>query len=81
MNLNFSISAYRKFYELCCTSNFISIYSDSYSWNEVLTPGNPTSLLPENAATLERRKEALIKKAKEYHRELETLTVRKQLSG
>lgn len=38
-----------------------------YSWNQVLTPGSSTS---ENIATLERKRDAMLKKAKEYHREL-----------
>ncbi|KAF8907708.1 hypothetical protein CPB84DRAFT_1768605 [Gymnopilus junonius] len=48
-------------------------------WNETLTPGSSDSLRPESAATLERRREALVKKAKEYHRELETLIAEEPL--
>ncbi|KAF9473878.1 hypothetical protein BDN70DRAFT_997414 [Pholiota conissans] len=49
-------------------------------WNQVLTPGNPDSLLPENSATMERRKESLVKKAKEYHKELEALIAQEPLT-
>ena len=40
-----------------------------------MVPASPNSLFPEAAATLERRRESLVKKAKEYHRELEALRV------
>ncbi|PPQ84543.1 hypothetical protein CVT25_007613 [Psilocybe cyanescens] len=42
-------------------------------WNKVLTPGTQDSLYPETTATLEKRREAVIKKAKEHHREFEFL--------
>ena len=45
------------------------------SWNKTLIPGPSNSLNLETAATLERRRETLIKKAKEYHKELESLLV------
>ena len=40
-----------------------------------MIPGPSNSLNMETAATLERRRETLIKKAKEYHKELESLLV------
>ena len=46
-----------------------------FSWNETLIPGPSNSSNLESAATLERRRETLIKKAKEYHKELELLLV------
>jgi len=46
------------------------------SWNEALVPGSSSGINPEGSLTLERRKEAVIKKAKEYHKELEALLVR-----
>ncbi|KDR68792.1 hypothetical protein GALMADRAFT_256644 [Galerina marginata CBS 339.88] len=48
-------------------------------WNEVLSPGSSSSLNPETAATIERRREALVKKAKECHRELETMLAEEPL--
>ncbi|KAF9554539.1 hypothetical protein CPC08DRAFT_766654 [Agrocybe pediades] len=42
-------------------------------WNKVLVPGSADSLYPEASTTLERRKDALVKKAKENHRQLEKL--------
>ncbi|KJA20828.1 hypothetical protein HYPSUDRAFT_766628 [Hypholoma sublateritium FD-334 SS-4] len=42
-------------------------------WNVILTPGSSASLYPEVAAVLERRKEAIVRKAKEYHQTLGTL--------
>ena len=46
------------------------------SWNKTLIPGpSNSSSNMETAATLERRRETLIKKAKEYHKELESLLV------
>ena len=45
------------------------------SWNKTLIPGPSNSSNMETAATLERRRETLIKKAKEYHKELESLLV------
>ena len=46
-----------------------------YSWNKTLIPGPSNSLNLEAAETLERRRETLIRKAKEYHKELESLLV------
>ena len=45
------------------------------SWNEALVPGSSSGINPESSLTLERRKEAVVKKAKEYHKELEALLV------
>ena len=47
-----------------------------WSWNGALVPGSSSGINPESSLTLERRKEAVIKKAKEYHKELEALLVR-----
>ena len=38
-------------------------------------PGSSSGINPESSLTLERRKEAVVKKAKEYHKELEALLV------
>jgi hypothetical protein len=46
-----------------------------YSWNEALIPGSSSGINPESSLILERRKEAVVKKAKEYHKELEALLV------
>ncbi|KAF9527125.1 hypothetical protein CPB83DRAFT_907928 [Crepidotus variabilis] len=48
-------------------------------WNQVLVPGSSESLL-EAPSTLERRRDAMLKKAKEYHRELEALAARQPLN-
>ncbi|KAJ3517836.1 hypothetical protein NLJ89_g261 [Agrocybe chaxingu] len=48
-------------------------------WNEALIPGPSSEIGLDAASTLERRKEALVKKAKEQHRELEALLVEDKL--
>jgi len=48
-------------------------------WNKTLIPGPSNSSNMETAATLERRRETLIKKAKEYHKELESLLIEEPL--
>ncbi|CAA7266389.1 unnamed protein product [Cyclocybe aegerita] len=48
-------------------------------WNEALVPGPSSKSGLDAASTLERRKEALVKKAKEQHRELEALLVEDKL--
>ncbi|PPQ70634.1 hypothetical protein CVT24_000677 [Panaeolus cyanescens] len=42
-------------------------------WNDALDPNSPHSIHPESAMMLERRKASVVRKAKEYHRELEIL--------
>lgn len=48
-------------------------------WNKTLIPGPSNGSNMETAATLERRRETLIKKAKEYHKELESLLIEEPL--
>ncbi|PPQ95762.1 hypothetical protein CVT26_015849, partial [Gymnopilus dilepis] len=50
-------------------------------WNEIMIPASQNSLYPEAATTLERRRESLVKKAKEYHRELEALRTEEPLNA
>lgn len=54
---------------------FFFFFPYKLSWNKTLIPGPSNSSNLESAATLERRRETLIKKAKEYHKELESLLV------
>lgn len=48
-------------------------------WNEALIPGSSAGINPESSLTLERRKDAVVKKAKEYHKELEALLAEEPL--
>ena len=47
-----------------------------FSWNESIKSGQSPE---ENTASIERRREVLLKKAKEYHKELEALLVNVEL--
>ncbi|KAH9487324.1 hypothetical protein JR316_0001397 [Psilocybe cubensis] len=49
-------------------------------WNGILTSGSPDSIYQDTTATLEKRKEALVKKSKEHYRELESLQAEVPLS-
>jgi hypothetical protein len=60
----------------CVDSHFLPLWIIQlilYSWNQVLTPGSSAL---ENVATLERRSDAMLKKVKEYHRELAVASCR-----
>ena len=65
----------KQYVQVCCPVRKEPNLVLLYSWNEVLMPGSSNDIHPEGSLTLERRKEAVVKKAKEYHKELEALLV------
>lgn len=57
----------------------MSIFKMPSSWNKVLTPSSSESALVEDVSLLERRRELMVRKAREYYREVERMKARDPL--